>query len=139
YTAAATPGGSFIDANVNDIQTIHPLLADDGDSLGVVGMIYDQLVGSDIRTGGPGPNGRADYWEIAPDGRTYTFHLNQNAKWREGTDITAEDVKFSYDALANPDVGSSYTQSFLDATESWRVIDEHTFEAVAKEPLFTFL
>ena len=79
------------------------------------------------------------YWEIAPDGRTYTFHLNKNAKWHDGTDITAEDVQFSFDALANPDLGSSYSSNFLDATESWRVIDEHTFEVVAKEPLFTFL
>ena len=48
-------------------------------------------------------------------------------------------MQFSFDALANPDVGSAYTQSFLDAVESWRVIDEDTFEVVAKEPLFTFL
>src|SRR5215216_830269 len=55
YSDAATPGGTFIDSNINDIQTIHPLLADDASSLGVVGMLYDQLVGGDIRTGGPGP------------------------------------------------------------------------------------
>jgi ABC-type transport system substrate-binding protein len=139
YTEAATPGGTFIDSEVTDIQTIHPLLADDGPSLSVVSLLYDQLKGGDIRTGQPAPTGLADYWEIAPDGRTYTFHLNQDAKWHDGTDITADDVQFSFDALANPDVGSSYTQSFLEATESWRVIDEHTFEVVAKEPLFTFL
>jgi peptide/nickel transport system substrate-binding protein len=139
YTEVATPGGTFIDSNVNDIQTIHPLLADDADSLAVVGMLYDQLVGGDVRTGGPAPNGLADSWEIAADGRTYTFFLNQTAKWHDGTLITAADVQFSFDALANPDVGSSYTQSFLDAAESWRVIDDHTFEVVAKEPLFTFL
>ena len=139
YTDAATPGGTFIDSNVNDIKTVHPLLADDADSLGLVGMIYDQLVGGDVRSGGPAPNALADYWEIAPDGRTYTFHLNQDAKWHDGTDITAEDVQFSFDALANKEVGSSYTESFLQATESWRVVDEHTFEAVAKEPLYTFL
>ena len=139
YTEAATPGGSFIDSNVNDIQTIHPLLADDGPSLSIVGLLYDQLVGGDVRTGGPAPNGLADYWEIAPDGITYTFHLNQDAKWHDGTDITADDVQFSFDALANKEVGSSYSESFLDAVASWRVIDEHTFEVVAKEPLFTFL
>src|SRR5215207_8459746 len=139
YTDAATPGGSYVDANVTDIQTIHPLLAEDGSSLAVVGRIYDQLVGGDIRTGGPAPNGLADYWEIAPDGRTYTFHLNQDARWHDGTDITADDVQFSFDSLANKEVGSAYTQSFLDAAESWRVIDEHTFEVVAREPLFTFL
>jgi peptide/nickel transport system substrate-binding protein len=139
YTEAATPGGTFIDSNVNDVQTIHPLLADDGPSLSVVGKLYDQLVGGDVRTGGPAPNGLADYWEIAEDGRTYTFHLNQDARWHDGTDITADDVQFSFDALANLEVGSAYSQSFLDAAESWRVIDEHTFEVVAREPLFTFL
>ena len=139
YTEAATPGGTYIDANVNDIQTIHPLLAEDGSSLAVVGRIYDQLVGGDVRTGGPAPNGLADYWEIAEDGVTYTFHLNQNAKWHDGTDVTADDVQFSFDALANLDIGSAYSQTFIDATESWRVIDEHTFEVVASEPLFTFL
>ena len=112
YTEAATPGGTYIDANVNDIQTIHPLLAEDGSSLAVVGRIYDQLVGGDVRTGGPAPNGLADYWEIAEDGVTYTFHLNQNAKWHDGTDVTADDVQFSFDALANLDVGSAYSQTF---------------------------
>jgi peptide/nickel transport system substrate-binding protein len=139
YTEAATPGGTFIDANTGDIQTIHPLLADDEGSLAVVSLLYDGLVGGDVRTGGPAPTGLADYWEIASDRVTYTFHLNTAARWHDGVDITAEDVQFSFDALANPEVGSAYTQSFLDAVASWRVIDEDTFEVVAKEPLYTFL
>ena len=139
YTEAATPGGTFIDSNVNDIQTIHPLIADDADSNAASGLLYDGLIGGDVRTGQPAPTGLADFWEIAPDGRTYTFHLNQDARWHDGVDITAEDVQFSFDALANPDLGSSYSSNFLDATESWQVIDEHTFEVVAKEPLVTFL
>jgi peptide/nickel transport system substrate-binding protein len=136
---AATPGGTFIGANAGDIQTIQPLLADDEYSINVVGLIYDQLVGTDPRTGQPAPTGLADSWDVAPDGRTYTFHLNTDARWQDGVDVTAADVQFSFDALANPDVGSSYTQSFLDATESWRAIDDDTFEVVAKEPLVTFL
>ena len=139
FTEATTPGGTFIRAIVSDPQTIHPLLADDEDSVNLVEQIYDPLVGTDILTGGPAPSGLADSWEIAPDGRTYTFHLNPDALWHDGTTVTADDVQFSFDALANPDVGSSYQQTFLDATESWRVIDDHTFEVVAKEPLFTFL
>jgi peptide/nickel transport system substrate-binding protein len=104
-----------------------------------VSLLYDGLVGGDVRTGGPAPTGLADSWEIAPDRVTYTFHLNTDATWHDGVDITADDVQFSFDALANPEVGSAYTQSFLDAVASWRVIDEDTFEVVAKEPLYTFL
>jgi peptide/nickel transport system substrate-binding protein len=139
YTEAATPGGEFVDSNVNDIKTIHPLLADDADSLGTAGLIYDGLFGTDIRTGQPAPTGLADYWEVAPDRRTYTFHLNKDAKWHDGVDITAHDVQFSFDAIANPELASAYAKTMMDATESWRVIDDDTFEVVAKEPLATFL
>lgn len=139
FSEPATPGGVFIDANLGDVQTIQPLFAEDEYSVKVVGLIYEPLVGSDPRTGQPAPTGLADSWDIAPDGKTYTFYLNQDAKWHDGVDITAADVQFSFDALANPDVGSAYSQSFLDATASWRAIDDDTFEVVAKEPLYTFL
>lgn len=139
YTDAATPGGSFIDSNTADIQTVHPFLAEEAASIGIVGLIYETLTGGDVRTGQPAPTALADYWEIAPDGKTYTFHLNQNAKWHDGVPVTAEDVKFSFDALADPATGSTYTGSFNDSVESWRAIDDHTFEVVAKEPLYTFL
>jgi peptide/nickel transport system substrate-binding protein len=139
YSEAATPGGTFIDSNIADIQTVHPFLAEEQASLGIVGMIYEQLVGGDIRNGQPAPNGLADWWEVAPDGVTYTFHLNKDAKWHDGVDVTAADVKFSFDALANPDSGSTYTGSFNDSVKSWRVIDDDTFEMVAKKPLYTFL
>ncbi|MFT4038381.1 MAG: ABC transporter substrate-binding protein [Thermomicrobiales bacterium] len=139
YTEPTTPGGSFIDSATSDIQTVQPFLAEEAASLGVVGLIYEGLTGSDPRTGQPAPGGLSDSWEIAEDGRTYTFHLNPNAKWHDGTPVTAEDVKFSADALANPDSGSVYTGSFVDTVESWRVIDDHTFEIVAKEPVYTFL
>src|SRR4051794_13715802 len=139
YTDAATPGGSFIDSNTADIQTVRPFLAEEQVSIGIVGLIYETLTGGDVRTGQPAPNALADYWEIAPDGKTYTFHLNENAKWHDGVPVTAEDVKFSFDALADPATGSTYTGSFNDSVESWRAIDDHTFEVVAKEPLYTFL
>lgn len=139
YTEAATPGGIFVDSNTSDIQTVHPFLAEEQVSIGIVGLIFETLTGGDVRTGQPAPTALADYWEIAPDGKTYTFHLNQNAKWHDGVPVTAEDVKFSFDALADQATGSAYTGSFNDSVESWRAIDDHTFEVVAKEPLYTFL
>ncbi|MCA9876135.1 MAG: hypothetical protein KC442_00070 [Thermomicrobiales bacterium] len=139
YTEAVTPGGTFIASATSDIQTVQPFLAEEAASLGVVGLIYEGLTGGDPRTGQPAPGGLADWWEIAEDGRTYTFHLNQNVTWHDGTPFTAADVQFSADALANPDAGSVYTGSFVDTVESWRVIDDYTFEMVAKEPVYTFL
>jgi peptide/nickel transport system substrate-binding protein len=139
FTEAATPGGIFVDAAIGDIQTLHPFLVEEQVSAIVADLMFESLVGSDLRNGQPGPTQLADWWEIAPDGVTYTFHLNKDAKWHDGVDVTADDVQFSFDALANPETGSAYTGAFLDAVESWRVLDEHTFEVVAREPLYTFL
>jgi peptide/nickel transport system substrate-binding protein len=139
YTEAATPGGTFIGAITSDIQTVLPFLAEEEASLAIANQVFEALVGGDVRTGQMAPTGLADFWEIAPDNRTYTFHLNQDAKWHDGVDVTADDVQFSLDSLANPEVGSVYTGSFLDTVESWRVIDEHTVELVAVEPVYTFL
>jgi peptide/nickel transport system substrate-binding protein len=139
YTEAETPGGTFIGAITADIQTVLPFLAEEEASIAVANLVFESLVGSDVRTGQVAPLGLADSWEIAPDNRTYTFHLSQDAKWHDGVDVTADDVQFSLDAISNPEVGSAYTGAFLDTVESWRTIDEHTVELVAVEPVYTFL
>lgn len=41
---------------------------------------------------------------ISPDGMTYTFHLRRGVRWHDGAPFTARDVKFTYDALMDPDV-----------------------------------
>jgi peptide/nickel transport system substrate-binding protein len=39
----------------------------------------------------------AESWEIAPDGKSVTFHLRKNAKFHDNTPVTAKDVKWSFD------------------------------------------
>ena len=51
-----TPGGTFIDANTADIQTIQPFLPKTKTHSAVVSLVFDGLVGGDVRTGQTGPN-----------------------------------------------------------------------------------
>ena len=76
---------------------------------------------------------------LAEDGVTFTFHLPQNVLWHDGQPFTAEDVKFSYDTVVNPDINNSYRSRSLAVTDSYRVVDQYTFEVKAKERLVTFL
>lgn len=44
----------------------------------------------------------AESWEIAEDGMSYTFHLDDNITWHDGTPFTSADVKFTLEELTKP-------------------------------------
>ncbi len=44
----------------------------------------------------------ADSWELSDDETTYTFNLNPNATFHDGTPVTAADVEFSWVIFATP-------------------------------------
>ncbi|MGH2562449.1 MAG: ABC transporter substrate-binding protein [Thermomicrobiales bacterium] len=46
--------------------------------------------------------GVADSWESDPELTSWTFKLNPNAKFSDGTPITADDVKWTWDWYSNP-------------------------------------
>jgi peptide/nickel transport system substrate-binding protein len=47
----------------------------------------------------------AESWTVSPDGLTYTFKLHENIKFHDGTALTSQDVKASYDRIRNPPEG----------------------------------
>ena len=38
-------------------------------------------------------------WTISEDGLTYTFYLEENVKWHDGTLFTSADVKWTLEAI----------------------------------------
>jgi len=131
-TPAENKGGTIVRGDSSDIKTVNAILADDSPTLDIIGMMFDSLVGNDPNTGLPVPSGLADSWELDADGLTYTFYLNKNAKWHDGTPLTADDVAFSFQVEMDPNSGSSYTGTFTNAVDSWKVIDPNTFQVVSK-------
>ena len=88
-------------------------------SLGSQGCMFDNLVRRDPRDSGKTiiPD-LAHSWEIAKDGKTYTFHLREGVQFHDGADFTSEDVKATYDRIAKPPTGVSIPRSTLFATVS---------------------
>jgi len=56
-------------------------------------IVFPELIAWD-KVGKEVP-GLAQSWTIAPDGLTYTFNIQPNAKWSDGQDVTADDVVFT--------------------------------------------
>lgn len=59
-------------------------------------------------TGGEITPGVAESWEVSEDGLTYTFHLNPDAKWSDGEQITAQDFVYGWQRLVDPDTAAPY-------------------------------
>ncbi|MGJ8514941.1 peptide ABC transporter substrate-binding protein [Carnimonas bestiolae] len=52
--------------------------------------------------------GMASDWVVSKDGKTWTFRIRSNAKWSDGTPVTADDFVFGWQHLLNPDNASKY-------------------------------
>jgi peptide/nickel transport system substrate-binding protein len=135
---AANKGGTIVLGESTDISTVNPILVFDQLTLNVIGTVFETLLGISPVDGQPVP-GLADSWDQAPDGVTYTFHLNKQAKWHDGVDFTADDVEFSFNAVLDPNSGSLYTSSVNEVVASYRVIDPDTFEITARDRFVSFL
>jgi peptide/nickel transport system substrate-binding protein len=49
--------------------------------------------------------GAAESWTVSPDAKTYTFRLYPNIKFHDGSPLTSEDVKATYERIRNPPPG----------------------------------
>jgi peptide/nickel transport system substrate-binding protein len=127
-----TTGGTYIIGNTTDIGTTNLLLGSDDPTNPMMNLVQETLVNSSALEGAYVP-GLADSVELAEDGKTYTFRLNQTATWHDGEPFNADDVIFSFEAQSNPDTGSSYTGSFTGSVASWTKVDDYTVEAVATD------
>jgi peptide/nickel transport system substrate-binding protein len=99
--AVPASGGSYTEGVTRPPERINPLYANanptDAD---LASLIFSGLVrlGPD---GTPQP-GLAERWEITNNGQRYVFHLRRGMEWHDGVDVDAEDVVFTYRAIADP-------------------------------------
>jgi peptide/nickel transport system substrate-binding protein len=68
----------------------------------------------------------AESYEISEDGMSATFHLRPNIYWHDGTPFTSADVKFTYDAILDPQTGSTFHGDFSAAVKAVETPDDYT-------------
>jgi peptide/nickel transport system substrate-binding protein len=99
-------------------------------NLGAMGCMFDNLIRRDPRDGGKTiiPD-LAHSWQIAKDGKTYTFFLRKDVLFSDGAELTADDVKATFDRIAKPPQGISIPRSILfKAVTEINARDKYTVE-----------
>jgi peptide/nickel transport system substrate-binding protein len=94
--------------------------------------VFSGLVKYDLDGVTPVPD-LAESWQSA-DAITWTFKLRTDVKWHDGTPFTADDVKFTFDAMIDPNVTVT-NKGVLVNLVSTEVVDPATVKLTFKEPV----
>lgn len=111
---------------------------------GIVKQLFEGLT---VSTADGFRPGIAEKWDVSEDGKTYTFHLRKDAKWSDGSDVTAKDFEYSWRRMCDPNFASEALQAitdyvvggqeYFDGTGKYEdikatAVDDYTFEVVLK-------
>ncbi len=118
--AQDTANPSVLVYGSQDYTRIHPALDEHGE---INVLIFDGL------TAHNGDNevvpGLAKRWEFDSETNTYTFELEEDVRWHDGEAFTAQDVKFTIEAIMDPENDSENAPNYEDVEEI-TVMDTHT-------------
>ncbi|MGC4375396.1 peptide ABC transporter substrate-binding protein [Fictibacillus sp. Mic-4] len=101
--------------------------------------------------------GVAKSHEMSKDGKVYTFHLNENAKWSNGDPVTANDFVYAWRKVVDPKTAAEYAYIMAPVKNANAImtkgnplygkvdklgveaIDEHTLKVTLEAPTPYFL
>ncbi|MCS7239111.1 MAG: peptide ABC transporter substrate-binding protein [Thermoguttaceae bacterium] len=120
--ASSLPPADFTFSNLGEIKTVDPALVTGASEGRVVEALFEGLTTWNPRDLSPQP-GVASKWEVSADGLTYTFYLRPEARWSDGTPVTAEDFVWSFQRFLHPETAAEY------AAELWYIVGAKKYTA----------
>lgn len=113
-----------------DATKLDPRLASDSTSKRVTEMVYNGLI---RLTPTLEPEAAlAESWEN-PDELTWIFKLRQGVKFHDGEELTAEDVKYTFDTILDPEFQSN-SYALFSPISSVEIVDDYTVKFVLSQP-----
>ena len=91
----------------------------------VFDLLYGKLLGMNAATSELEPS-LARKWAVSDDGREFTFVLDERAKWSDGEPVTAEDVRWTFDAVMDPKAATGPWKSMLGFFDPPEIVDART-------------
>lgn len=129
-------GGNSITYNIGgEPTTLSPLSSSDAYTPAVHSYIFESLLDRDVDTYEWKP-ALATEWTISDDKRVFEFTIRQGVKWHDGKDLTAEDVKYSYDIIYTDDYKAVQIRPYYESIKSVEVLDKYKIRFTVKDDYF---
>ena len=121
----AEHGGELVLSGLGTFDSLNPFLLKgiSADGLGI--LVFESLLEKSLDEPFSMYGLIADDFQLADDGLSVTFHINPRARFSNGSQIKAEDVKFSFDTLMSKAAHPQFRIYYQDV-DSVTVVDELT-------------
>ncbi|MBW3619679.1 MAG: ABC transporter substrate-binding protein [Actinobacteria bacterium] len=125
----AAEGGTLVAALGGEPDMLDPHKTSSSFAFKVLENVYDTLVqpGADLQM----EPALAEDWETSDDLLTWTFTLRDGVTFHNGAELTAEDVKASYDRIIEEELNNAYRFASI---EEIRAPDDRTVEIALTRP-----
>ncbi|HEX3099710.1 MAG TPA: peptide ABC transporter substrate-binding protein [Patescibacteria group bacterium] len=110
-------GSSYREGIIGQPRFINPLLATSETDRSIVKLVFAGLYKLDS-TGAVVPDMADGMPAVSDNDQEYTVKLKANAKWHDGTPVTADDIVFTIQTLQNPDFNSPRRNEWQSTTVS---------------------
>jgi oligopeptide transport system substrate-binding protein len=107
FDASSQLPADFRFVNGTEPRTLDPGLMTGEPESRIANELFEGLTRREARSLQPAP-GVAERWEVSEDSRVYTFHLRADARWSDGSPVTAHDFAYAWRRLVDPATGSEY-------------------------------
>lgn len=143
----AVRGDRFVCAVSSDSENMNYLINNDAFVAGVWDFVNDSLATRNYKDIEKFEPQLAESWSLSDDKTTWTIKLKQGVFWHDFKDpvskkewknvpVTANDFKFYFDVIMNPDTDCAPMRSYFADIESVTVISDYEFQVKWKNPYF---
>jgi peptide/nickel transport system substrate-binding protein len=123
-------GGTLIRRLESDFSSLNPVRQATAYDRALALYLHEPLISLDQQSElGPG---LATRWEVSPDGRTFTFHLDPRARYSDGQPVRAGDVIFTLRKIVDPATEAIQFSGLFEGLdlEQSAALDERTVRVV---------
>lgn len=127
---------AFYSKLISEPSTLNPITSTDGPASSVQSYVLETLLENDINTYEWKPS-LAEKWEISQDKTEFIFYLKKGVKFHDGVEMTAKDVKYSFDVFFDEKWHAAHKRFLYENFKGVEIIDKYTVKFTVKTKVYS--